>query len=178
MDLTVRERTKELKARTGRRFRPPPPNSPPPDDILPPPNRQRPPPPRFQFQNLDITIAGLIKAIYRHMDGITTCGKELLIVAETTLRMLHLRPVHVRPDFIVLLRNVCRDYIRSNECQENINMACKNVLDTLDTQPSKTRPDGILKREKVRDRDRDRVSFQLLTTHNRSPYQTLPPLNQ
>ena len=102
MDMSQRP-----KARNGRRYRqPPPPNYSPQDTLHRPRPRPRPPPPRIPFENLDISISGLIKALYRYMDGITNSGKELLIVAETGLRLIYMRPVHIRPDFITLLKNV------------------------------------------------------------------------
>ena len=143
MDMSQRP-----KARNGRRYRQPPPPTYSPTDTLHRP-RHRPPPPRIPFENLDISISGLIKALYRYMDGITNSGKELLIVAETGLRLIYMRPVHIRPDFITLLKNVCTDYIKNNEGHDNIRMACQNVLDTMtgEQKKQKEQKEGHLKRD-------------------------------
>ena len=171
MDMSQRP-----KARNGRRYRQPPPPTYSPTDTLHRP-RHRPPPPRIPFENLDISISGLIKALYRYMDGITNSGKELLIVAETGLRLIYMRPVHIRPDFITLLKNVCRDYIKNKEGHDTIRMACQNVLDTLTgEQKDTTIKNKVTLKEIYMDPENNENNFRnTIRKHNTTI--PLPPLN-
>ena len=48
-----------------------------------------------------------------------------------------MNPLHIKPAFITLLKNVGRDYIKNKTGHDTIRMACQNVLDTMTGEQKK-----------------------------------------